>query len=222
MIGTLLKDTVKFYWRNLNYFAAIILPLAIPVEIFTLLLELYWVNDSESLTQRLPSVMASLIIFPIYHAALIIAVTQIMQGKRPNTLALWAMGRRFWFGVMVVNICYFAAVLLGLFMLILPGIFISVRLVLAEQNVVLNQETPAEALKSSWRDTEGKFWLVFFGGLILGSAVTLISLIIFGSFNIIGNESPLVLILPTLMQYLLYSIFIVYLIRVRHYIRHNE
>lgn len=71
---------------------------------------------------------------------------------------------RYWYtlGVSILlGILMFLAIGLGFFLLILPGIFLLVMLCFAPIFVVMDEQGPIEALKSSWKMVKGRWWSVF-------------------------------------------------------------
>lgn len=77
-------------------------------------------------------------------------------------------------------ILYILAVLAGLILLILPGIYVSVRLQFFMYLVVEDENiTAIDALKKSWAMTEGKFWNLFGFGLVF-VGVNLLGLLALG------------------------------------------
>lgn len=222
MVATFLKDCFRFYGQNFRYFIAILLPIIIPLQIGDFLIQQFWVTDPTSMTQQLPSLMLSLTVYPIYQGALILGISQLLAGQSPAVSDLWKQGMGFWFGILAVNAIFFTAVFIGTLLLIIPGIYLAVRLVLAEQNVVLNMENPIDAIKSSWEDTSDQFWNIFLGSLLLGALAILITTPLTLLVSNTGALSNVLIVIPSLVQTMLYPLFVIYYLRIRHYVQHNE
>lgn len=222
MVATLIRDSYKFYWQHAAYLAGVMLPLVIPMELINLLVQMTWVTDTNDFAQQIPSIMVTLAFYPIYQAALVLAVHQLLQGHKHNTFELYKRGAGFWFHIVLSNVFFYLAFFGGLAMFIIPGIFFAIRLALIEQNVILNHESALEALKSSWEDTSDQFMNILGGGLLIGLPVIGASLALLEFFNNIGDGSPVFLMLAEILSALFYPLMVVFLIRVRHYIQHNE
>lgn len=222
MILLFIKDTLQFYRQNLLMFVGILLPLLLPYEVANWLIQRFVVTDPQNLTQQLPSMMLWITVYPIYQGALILAVSQRLAGQTPTPALLWKQGARFWFPLIAVNAMFLTVVFLGTMAFILPGIYLAIRLALAEQNVLLNIETPIEAFKSSWEDTSDQFWNIFLGSLLLGLFTLLMAYLIGLPFRGVEDIYNPVLIVPALIQSLLYPLFVIYYLRIRHYIQHSE
>lgn len=93
--------------------------------------------------------------------AVITITLVIVHGAKPNYDDFTKSLKSFdtiWHYV-VATILYSIAVLLGLIVFILPGIFIAVRLQFYSYSIVEHEHLdPVEALKKSWHITSGKFW----------------------------------------------------------------
>lgn len=222
MVATLLRDSYKFYWQHVSYLAAIMLPLVIPMELINLLIQTTLVTDPSSFSQQVPSFMVTIAFYPIYQAALVLAVHQLLQGHKRNTFELYKRGSEFWFQIVLANVFFYLAFFGGLAMFIIPGFFFAIRLALMEQNVVLDQQSALEAMKSSWEDTSGQFMNILAGGLLIALPVVGVSMALFRVFNDIGDGSPVFIMLAEILSSLLYPLFVIYLIRVRHFIQHKE
>lgn len=66
----------------------------------------------------------------------------------------------------VSSIIYGFVVVLGFILLILPGIFIAIRLQLYLYFIVDKSLGPIEALKASWKATDGCFWDLFLAAVM--------------------------------------------------------
>jgi len=88
----------------------------------------------------------------------------------------WRASLRFGFRKVVpliaVTILTLLAVLGGLVLLILPGIYLGVRLFLASQALVVEDESATGALGRSWALVGGRWWATF--GVILVSSVLIL------------------------------------------------
>lgn len=79
--------------------------------------------------------------------------------------SLFSEGKyRYWytFGVSILlGILMFLIIGLGMMLLVLPGIFLLVMLCFAPIFVVIDEQGPIQALKSSWKMVKGRWWSVF-------------------------------------------------------------
>jgi uncharacterized membrane protein YedE/YeeE len=198
------------------------LPIVLPLEVITSIIQYYWLNDPTNDVYMLYTVAITLLVYPIYQAALLLGISQALSGKYLPAQALWRTGLKYWLPILLVNMLFYAGVIAGMFLLIIPGIFLAVRWSLAEQHVVLDSENPFQALSSSLTETSGHFWTVCFGMLIIALGMFLIAWPMQSILGDLTNNSPIALFFPSLIQSLMYPIFVIFLLRVRHFLRFNE
>ncbi|HYW34883.1 MAG TPA: hypothetical protein VE868_05690 [Balneolaceae bacterium] len=75
---------------------------------------------------------------------------------------------RIFLSYIVAYFLYFFAVLIGLFLLIIPGIYLAVRLQFYPYYIIKEEDTSFTALRKSWYVTEGFIYeLVLFGASVL-------------------------------------------------------
>jgi hypothetical protein len=222
MLLTFIQDTFKFYKQNLWFLVSIMLPIIVPLEIFNAVIQVYWQADPENTQFLIITSTVALITYPIYQAALVIGISNALDGRYIPATKLWKDGVKFWIPLLVINLVYYVGVFLGLMILILPGIYIAVRWTLAEQSVILDGDNPLEAFRSSFNDTSDQFWVLLQGMFTIGLGVLVVGL----SFSsVVGNltgNSPVIMIIPAVIQSMFYPLFVIFLLRVRHYINHKE
>ncbi len=68
-------------------------------------------------------------------------------------------------------------VVLGLIALVVPGIFLAIKLSVAGPASVLDDKNPIEAMKASWDATTGSWWEIFAVFLVISVIVSIIGLV---------------------------------------------
>jgi hypothetical protein len=71
-----------------------------------------------------------------------------------------------YFHIILASLLVTALIILGLFVLIIPGIIIACRLVFVSYIVMDKKLDPIEAVEMSWRLTRGHTWRIFFMGFV--------------------------------------------------------
>ena len=84
--------------------------------------------------------------------------------------------------IVLASIIAVAIISLGLVVLIIPGIFLAIRLLFYDQAILLNNQDVVESLKMSWNVTKGNWWRIF-ALVILIALVTLIISLPISIFN---------------------------------------
>lgn len=98
----------------------------------------------------------------------------MVRRTNPSIGVLFAGGPHFW-SVFGASILMGLAVLLGIVLLVIPGIFLAVRLSQFQFAIIDQKLGPIDGLRASWEITKGNFWNLFllglanFGIVILGA-----------------------------------------------------
>jgi hypothetical protein len=90
-----------------------------------------------------------------------------LTGQRANFRSALAAGFSSWGRMWWTRFLTGLAVLVGLLLLIVPGVYLFVRLSLVEPVAVLERVSGTAAMRRSFALTNGRFWLVFRLGLVL-------------------------------------------------------
>lgn len=212
-----LRQSLFFFRTHLNRLALIQLPFLALLSFvqFQLLQGITDTSEQVELVQRnlfLSSLM-DIALMPIYWGATLLYMQSVLGGQpltagRALTLSLTCWGR-----LLLTYILTILAISFGLVLLVVPGIYIGIRLAFAEFYCVMEGKSAMESIRASWDSTSGFFWpllqglALIFGVLLLTEAVigqmlheqqgamTLLSLLI----QFLG-------VLPTIYAYRLYCV----------------
>lgn len=150
----ILRDAWYFYRSHLLPIALLCLPL-LALEALTRhgLSNWLWTTPSPAY-----DIIVGLMFSPLYGAALILYLGSRSAGAYPGTSELLGRALQLW--PMYALLTGLSALLLmcGLALLVIPGVWLMVRISFAEFLLVLHGRPPLEALRESFRLTEGHFW----------------------------------------------------------------
>ncbi|PTC38616.1 hypothetical protein CLJ1_0894 [Pseudomonas paraeruginosa] len=113
------------------------------------------------------SLVAGLLFYPLYTAALILFMDARGRDERPRIGQLWSAALRLWPGFALLAALTSLLIVLGLSLLILPGIFVMVKLAFAEFCLVLRGRSPLQALRESFEFTRGRFFVILACSLVI-------------------------------------------------------
>lgn len=149
-----LRDAWYFFSHNLLAIARLCLPLIVLEGL--LLQQVTSLVDAESAT--LWRLLAGLLFYPLYSAALILFLDARSQGQQPRARDLLAASLRLWPSFALLAGLNTLAILLGASLFVLPGIWLMVKLAFAEYLLVLRGLSPMKALHESFQLSSGYFW----------------------------------------------------------------
>lgn len=165
-IGDLLGDALRVYFRNFPVVFAIALAIVAPVQLIVSgigLEELTSGYRENSTTAELliPTVVSFLVVAPLMAAAMIFVLQRLGAGERPRVGRSLQAGLDIFTPVFVAVLLAGVAIAAGLVVLIIPGIYIAVRLLFVPQTVVIDRARDRGALRASWELTQGAWWRTF-------------------------------------------------------------
>jgi hypothetical protein len=172
-IGDLLGDSLGVYFRNFPTIFAIALAVVVPVQLIVSGIGLEELTsgyrETDSTAELLiPTVVSYLVVAPLMVAATIYVLQRLAEGERPHAGRSIQAALDVFAPVFLAVLLAGAGIALGLVLLILPGIYVAVRWYFVAQAVVIDNARSTEALRASWRLTNG-FWLRTFGVILLAN-----------------------------------------------------
>jgi len=200
-MSQILSDVFFFYKKNLASILAYIIPVSMVITSLSLFIaSSFPTQDNLEYVKILVAV--NFLLNPIYLAGLIFLLSSLSHNKSISLSQCLGLGIYKWFSLFTVSVLYGVLTGLGLFLFIVPGIWIFIRLILAPFLVVLNEISPVDAISESFRLTEKDFWNIG------GTTILIFSTIILFQQSIISllPESNLVTILVSVIGDILWSI----------------
>jgi hypothetical protein len=165
-IGDLLGDALRIYFRNFPVVFAIAFAVVVPVQLIVSGIGLEGLtsgyrDDATTAETLVPTVVSYLVVAPLIAAATIHLLQRLAAAKPPQAGHAIQSGLDVFAPVFLAVLLAGAGVALGLTLLILPGLFLAVRLYFVPQAVVVDGGRGLEALRGSWRLTGGYWWRTF-------------------------------------------------------------
>ena len=125
MLRQCLTESLYFFKNNVMALSAIILPIAIPVELFDVLYEHFVITEDSGIWIHSVSYGAMMLAYPIYSVGVICYMAAKIDGETMSTTTAWKWGVKFWAPYLFLSILMFVLFLLGFMALFIPGIIFS-------------------------------------------------------------------------------------------------
>lgn len=74
--------------------------------------------------------------------------------------------------ILLAHIIYYLACFAGMMLLVIPGVILSIRLLLCDGGILFDNDSAIASLRRSWRITKGSWWRLFV--LVLGCSLPVI------------------------------------------------
>ncbi|MEA5465470.1 hypothetical protein [Leptothoe sp. PORK10 BA2] len=178
--------------------------LALPINILPLLIP--------TLTLKaIVNVLVAIVVAPILGGASIVLVNRALANEKVDLGTALSMAWQRAAHLILLTLLLLVILIPSFMLLVVPGIYLSVRLFASQYEVMLERQAPMDALKTSWAMTEGRWWEIFrplFAiGLVVFIPFMILSVIfmdtVFGSWvnGLLGVAVTPVLVMSALMVY---------------------
>ncbi len=107
------------------------------------------------------------------YCATIIGADAVLRGEPLVIANIARESLRRWFRVLLTGILVTVIIVPGLLLLVLPGIYLSLRLSFASNILVVEKTGVLDAIQMSWERTRGWLWRIFITELLIGSVASL-------------------------------------------------
>jgi uncharacterized membrane protein YesL len=169
MTANILKHAWNVYRTNFGVIAAVILAICLPIDLLSSYMD-YFVFDPDDFRKSFKlSRFLDNFIGIIATAAIIAVGYKASLGERSSFRNAMSTGLSSWGRMWWTRCLTGLAILLGLLLLIIPGLYLFVRLTLIEPVVVCERVSGSTAMRRSFELTKGRFWQLVLLGLVFGS-----------------------------------------------------
>jgi hypothetical protein len=168
MTGLILRDAWKLYRRHFGVIVAAVVVIWLPLEVLSSYMD-YFVFDPDDFRKSFKfSQFLDNFVGIIATAAVIAIGYSSCSGETPAFGKAMNVGARSWGRMWWTRFLTGISIVFGLLVLIVPGIYLMVRLALVEPVAVCERVSGTTAMRRSFELTRGRFWQVFLLGLIFG------------------------------------------------------
>jgi hypothetical protein len=193
-ITALFRDSLQVYFRHAWVFillsAAVVVPVDVVVEGVGLEMLTGPYDDSPTVAETaVPTVVRFLVVVPIITAICIHALRSIAAGEQPGTTQSLVSGFEaftpLFFAVLIAAI----GIAAGFVLLIVPGVYLAVKLFFVPQTVVIDGARGLDALRESSDIVRGFWWRTFGLVVMINLAGALPALLITAPFAGIADNT---------------------------------
>lgn len=193
-ITGLFRDSLGVYFRNAGVFvalsAAVVAPVHLVVEGIGLEMLTGPYDDSPTLSEAaVPTVVDFLVVSPIVTAICIFALRSVAAGQRIGARQAFISGFEAFTPLFLAVAIAAVGIAIGFVLLIVPGIYLLVRLFFVPQAVVIEGARGLDALRASSRVVEGFWWRTFGLVILVNLAVAVPGLVLQAPFAALASSS---------------------------------
>jgi membrane-anchored glycerophosphoryl diester phosphodiesterase (GDPDase) len=107
------------------------------------------------------NIMYSFVVIPLLSGAMIFYTYRSLTRNQVTVGQAFNQANRRWLHLILVYIMLVVLVFAGFIALIIPGLYVSYRLIFSFYATVIDNSSALDSLRSSWELTKGRWWLVF-------------------------------------------------------------
>jgi len=216
-LGEILDAAFKIYKNHFKTLLLCVLPIVIPLAILSTLVTASLNSEAfdpspeaanlggAAIAGSLLGFVLLIVLSTLATAACTRAVASAYLGRAAGWRESLGFGLRKVLPLIAVAILTGLAVMVGLLALILPGLYVGVRLYLASPALVVEDESATGALGRSWKLVKDRWWSTFGTILVSGLIIFVLGLLVGGLLTIpaqLGDSSLVGAILNTVGQIL--------------------
>ena len=191
MIIEYIRQSIFFFKSNITVLAKIHLPFILVINLLLLQVELpAGTVDNPSIDSSLLYISAlNLLFIPIYWGATITFMQSTIDGPKYTAGQALIASIGYWPRLFLVFLISSICIILGFMAFILPGIYIAVRLSIADYICVLEKKMPLQSLKLSWQQTEEYIWPILLGIVAILAAIMFTDYLLSTLLNTMFNDN---------------------------------
>jgi hypothetical protein len=198
----IISDSVQFFVDNAKQIAALCLPWLLAAALMGYIIIAVGQNSQDAATLFLEAWTFNLLIYPVYTGALILLMAKRAQREQPVNRELTAAAVKFWQPLFVVHLLCSGVTALGFMLLVVPGVYLAVRLAFAEYFLVLEGARPIEAIQKSFQATRPYFVILLILLALFMTPLVLLTLILDQVLQMLNTGPILNILLSTLLAFL--------------------
>ena len=160
---SILRDTWYFFSRHIGT----LLPLCLPWIVLETLTQQQLSMAANSQQFAPWGMAAGLIFYPIYTASLLLYLVDFGEGRQRGVGELWRAALRLWPAFALLSALSSLLIVIGLSLMVLPGIYVMIKLAFAEVLLVKRGLRPIDAMRESFGLTGGHFFLLLSTVLVI-------------------------------------------------------
>lgn len=150
-------------------------------------------------------------VVPFLSGAIIFYTYRSLTGNQVTISESFKQANKILLQLILVHIMYTLMLLTGLIVLIVPGFYITYRLIFVFYATVIDKTSALDSISRSWELTKGRWWLVFRSTILISFVAILPIVLIALSIDITG-KSPAAQLVSSVLGFLVGPLMGVYFV----------
>lgn len=189
----ILIDSARFFWENIRQIVTLCFPFFVVIAVINTMIVSRAVHPDGQIEPIIVlSPMVELALYPIFMVALILLMARRAQREQPTNTQLISDAMGYYFPFLLLSIIILGLICCGFILLIIPlfgvflwmlgGIWLGVRLAFAQFFLVVDRVDPRTAIVKSFQATRNRFFLIFNALILFGFPILMLNILINQTF----------------------------------------
>jgi len=193
-----LRQSLFFFRQHLTTLAMIQIPFLLALAVLRLALTGRADAEDDLAHASLLVMILEMLVLPVYWGATIFYLQSVIDSRTLKPISAIQLGIGSWGRLLLTYILNAIAVAVGLMLMIIPGVYVGIRFAFADYVCILEKQGPGNALKRSWEQTDGYFWVLLQGLAILFGSLFMLGILV---NNLFGTTSLISIILSLAIEF---------------------
>lgn len=218
-----LRQSIFFFRSNFYNICQIQLPFLVALNVFFLFTSVTDIENTAALLKaQFTQSVIGMLIMPIYWAATIFYMQSTVSGKPFTASQCINAGLKKWPVLFVVFFLSSLGIFTGLMFLILPGIYVAIRLSIADYICTLEDVSAWQSVKKSWNQTAEYMMPLFLGIVLIFVTLSALHFTALSLLHSSGFDSPILTLPLDIFFNLMHCLIMIYGFRIYCLIKETQ
>lgn len=213
MLKQTLADSWNFFVEHWKVLFLIYLPISVLYILFDLI-EIGAVGDRFYIVYSLVSLLMKLVGDTLFLGISAFYIASCVSGEKMSFAEILRRTREKFFNLLHLTINVFLFTSVGFILLIIPGVFVFIKMTFSGFELLFNNTSPVESMKKSWHQTNGYFSLLLGGLLLISVPVYFLYFLIYSMLPESEVTNLIAYIIYMLIDFVISALLVVFFFRI--------
>lgn len=213
MLKQTLSDSWNFFVEHWKVLFLIYLPISVLYILFDLI-EIGAVGDRFYIVYSLVSLLMKLVGDALFLGVSAFYIAGCVSGEKVDFPVILQRIREKFFNLLHLTINIFLFTSIGFILLIVPGVFVFIKMAFSGFELLFNNASPLESMRKSWHQTNGYFSLLLGGLLLISVPIYFLYFLIYSILPESGVTNLIAYIIYMFIDFVISALLVVFFFRI--------